>query len=316
MARTASETLELLNRRHSAESKQFAQARSAATRARLAGGTKAWNDWAAAMLGLKAEVEHLPSALEFWRHLARVDLAGEIFSKKNSDFSGLLFPGPVDFSHASFPVDAWFSAAHFNDTADFSGTTFDQDGFFEQAEFCKTARFDRARWSGDAQFRKSKFHRDATFRDARFDSHAWFIGSSFGGALSFAASQFAGEAGLGQCDYRGPSDFSLVRFRDHAGFGEAHFFSAVRFDSARFRAFGVVSKCALRITCVIRSSSVCRNGQLQKYHSAGRTRRSRSGCEPREASRQSGCLAPHLTALQLAGVTHSGNRYGSIETTS
>jgi hypothetical protein len=232
--RAASETLELLNRRHSAESKQFAQARSAATRARLAGGTKAWNDWAAAMLGLKAEVEHLPSALEFWRNLVRVDLAGEIFSKKNSDFGGLLFPGPVDFSHASFPVDAWFSAAHFNDTADFSETTFDQDGFFEQAEFCKTARFDRARWSGDAQFRKSKFHRDATFRDARFDSHAWFIGSSFGGALSFAASQFAGEAGLGQCDYHGPSDFSLVRFRDHAGFGEAHFFSAVRFDRARF----------------------------------------------------------------------------------
>ena len=192
------------------------------------------------MLGLKAEVEHLPSALEFWRHLAKVEFAGEQFSKRTAILVDCCFPALSIFREHHFRSTPGSAPRYFNDTADFSETTFDQDGFFEQAEFCKTARFDRARWSGDAQFRKSKFHRDATFRDARFDSHAWYIGSSFGGALSFAASQFAGEAGLGQCDYRGPSDFSLVRFRDHAGFGEAHFFqryvSTVR-DFEHWRGF-------------------------------------------------------------------------------
>jgi hypothetical protein len=210
---------------------EAAAARRAAALARLGAGDVAWNAWATRMQDLAPPLGADPAMQRLWAYAAATDLAGVALPRS---FAGLLFPGTVDMTGATFAESAWFSASICARDIRFDGARFPQGACFEGITFGAAASFERAVFGRAAEFRQARFRGPASFRAARFEKDAWFRGARFGAALDMREASFGGEAGFGDIRYGGPADFSHVTFHDNAGFEAAAFEDVARFNDARF----------------------------------------------------------------------------------
>lgn len=215
----------------SAPGPAVATARREAALARLRAGATAWNGWATRMHELAAPLGIDPAAQRLWSYAAATDLSGLALA---GDFAGLLFPGTLDLTGATFAEAAWFSASICAGEARLDNAHFARGAYVERVVFNAAASFAGATFGGAAEFRQAQFRGPASFRAARFAKDAWFRGSSFETALDMSEASFGGEAGFGDIRYRGSADFSRAVFRDNAGFEAAVFEDVARFDDARF----------------------------------------------------------------------------------
>lgn len=211
----------------------FVAARREASRARLAAGIDAWNDWAFAILKLRHDCRDEPQALALIEAVTTADLSGLVLDEL-TDLGSFHFPSAAIFAKARFRRDVWFADAKFHGSADFSGAEFEGKAWFEFAKLAGAADFSDVLFAKTAEFRNCRFLGSATFARATF-LDAWFRGSEWRGDTTFAGARFAGEAGLGDCRWFGFCDFSDVEFADNAGLDTSHFAGAVTFASARFR---------------------------------------------------------------------------------
>jgi hypothetical protein len=209
-------------------------ARRSATLVRLGASADAWNEWAIAMQALSGKVADDPAALRLWTYLATTDLAGATVEPLHSEFAGLIFPGPSDFTAARFADTAYFSASIFAGEARFANAKFARGASFERCVFKGPVSFEGVVFGRAGEFRCSEFLGPVTFRAARFERDAWFRGGRFAAALDMSGASFGGEAGLGDTYFDGPTTFAGVRFGDNAGFEAALFRNFVCFDDARF----------------------------------------------------------------------------------
>jgi uncharacterized protein YjbI with pentapeptide repeats len=209
-------------------------ARRDATVARLRSGSCSWNQWAVTMQALARHVAADPAKRRMWSYLAATDLGGHLFETALCDLAGLVFPGKLDLSGASFADTVWFSSSIFEGDVVLRHAQFAKGANFERAVFGNLADFDGAAFGKSGEFRHAVFRGAASFREARFGKDAWFRGARFESSLDMSGASFAGEAGFGDIRYGGPTDFSHVDFVDNAGFEAASFDDVVRFDDARF----------------------------------------------------------------------------------
>jgi uncharacterized protein YjbI with pentapeptide repeats len=213
---------------------RVAAARREAALGRLRSGSSSWNQWAVTMQALAKHVAADPAKRRMWSYLAATDLGGHLFEPALCDFAGLVFPGRLDLSGASFADTAWFSSSVFEGDVVLRQAQFAKGANFERAEFKNLAEFDGAAFGKSGEFRHAIFRGPASFREARFGKDAWFRGARFESSLDMSGASFGGEAGFGDIRYGGLTDFSRVEFADNAGFEAASFDDVVRFDDARF----------------------------------------------------------------------------------
>jgi uncharacterized protein YjbI with pentapeptide repeats len=134
--------------------------------------------------------------------------------KKNGDnFRHFVFPGPSDFSGATFDTEVDFYDATFTVLANFSNATFTKRANFLLAKFDTTAA---------ADFAYAKFNDGAHFTNVNFRSGARFPGVEFTGLVDFSDGKFAKQA-----------DFSTAKFNGPVGFCETIFCEA-KFESTGF----------------------------------------------------------------------------------
>jgi len=209
-------------------------ARREASVARLREGSSVWNQWATTMQVLWRHLAVDPPTQRMLSFIATTDLNGHAFEGPLNDLAGLVFPGKLDLSGASFGDAAWFMSSRFDGDALFRNAEFAEGANFERAVFSGLASFEGAAFAKSGEFRRAQFQQPATFRAASFDKDAWFRGARFASSLDMSGTSFAGEAGFGDIRYEGPTDFSRADFADNAGFEAAVFDDVVRFDDARF----------------------------------------------------------------------------------
>jgi uncharacterized protein YjbI with pentapeptide repeats len=213
---------------------RIAAARRDAGVARLRSGSSSWNRWAVTMQALAKHVAADPAKRRMWSYLAATDLGGHLFERALCDLGGLVFPGKLDLSGASFADTAWFSGSVFEGDVVLRHAQFAKGANFERAVFSNLADFDGTAFGKSGEFRHAIFRGPASFREARFSKDAWFRGARFESSLDISGASFGGEAGFGDIRYAGLTDFSRVDFADNAGFEAAEFDDVVRFDDARF----------------------------------------------------------------------------------
>jgi hypothetical protein len=171
------------------------------------------------------------------------------------DFSGVWFPGAVDFKRFRFSEVADFFFATFIGPADFSFVNFTALAKFQGAKFNAEANFSSANFEGDANFAFTKFSAQAvftaaTFKNAfflgtkfndaahfyavKFETNAYFLNASFDSDANFADCQFAREVNFKRAKFSARASFWEAKFNGKAVFHESSFLKEVHFREAIF----------------------------------------------------------------------------------
>ncbi|MCK4310012.1 MAG: pentapeptide repeat-containing protein [Methanomicrobia archaeon] len=136
------------------------------------------------------------------------------------DFSGFVFPAPIDFSkYTSTFIDADFSNAVFEEEVNFKGATFKGE---------------------ETKFRNTVFKRNAHFEDAIFEGKATFISATFEQAVFFQRENdkekitFQDGVTFSYTRFGGYTNFGDVRFKNYANFEHSIFQVGAFFERAKF----------------------------------------------------------------------------------
>jgi hypothetical protein len=164
-----------------------------------------------------------------------VTVTGTTF-ERTTDFSHMVFLGPVDGSEAVFLSQALFVQARFAKPVRFERTAFGPHSRFHRSVFSEPASFLRAGFNGLSEFLEVTFEKEASFSRAYFKMGTGFSGSRFGGILDFSEALFEREAFFTFTVFEQDAYFRRATFRGTADFSDAQFkglddFSKVMFDA-------------------------------------------------------------------------------------
>ncbi|HIG52653.1 MAG TPA: hypothetical protein EYG11_19910 [Candidatus Latescibacteria bacterium] len=151
------------------------------------------------------------------------------------DLSGVVFPGPINFTGRTMPA-VLFSHAYFHGGAYFSDAQFLGAASFAAAHFADLAYFSEASFVGEVDFTDTRFGGVTSFVHAHFVQHARFAGAQFADVASFSEARFAGIVDLAGVRSVDDISFTEVRFGGRASFANVHFGEDAFFEHARFGA--------------------------------------------------------------------------------
>ena len=151
------------------------------------------------------------------------------------DLSGVVFPGPINFTGRIMPA-VLFSHAYFHGGAYFSDAQFLAAASFAAAHFADLAYFSEASFVGEVDFTDTRFGGVTSFVHAHFAQHTRFAGAQFADIASFSEARFAGIVDLAGVRSADDVSFTDVRFGGRASFADVHFGEDALFEHARFGA--------------------------------------------------------------------------------
>jgi len=131
----------------------------------------------------------------------------DMLARKDYNFNGFVFPGPVDFFSTTFDDAAHFVLATFQSIAYFRGATFRGAADFRQAAFQGAADFGHVTFQGVVRFLGTTFRGKADLYGATFDSAVYLYGATFRGAADFHGVTFQGAADFRQAAFQGAAKF-------------------------------------------------------------------------------------------------------------
>ena len=94
--------------------------------------------------------------------------------EKVCDLTGVVFPGPINFSRKEPYPGVCFVKAQFSSHVDFQQVHFSNHASFHEAQFFGNARFNEVQFCRDAWFRKAQFTGNASFSKVQFHGRANF----------------------------------------------------------------------------------------------------------------------------------------------
>jgi uncharacterized protein YjbI with pentapeptide repeats len=141
----------------------------------------------------------------------------------------------VDFAHANFRAEAFFSNSRFAFAAKFEHARFMRRTEFAGAHFDGQAIFDRAEFADDVSFFASKLA-NGRFRSVRFSGSADFSGASQAplGLVDFSASQFDSDSKFDNREFMQSTNFSDVIFARPPSFHNSKLHQDTSFDGTDF----------------------------------------------------------------------------------
>ena len=209
-------------------------------------GADAWNEWAKALLD---EKQHLDASadttaldLRNWQLRATADFSGHSF-EATTLFTGLRFPGRVDFAKAQFHDAAVFNDAQFLGQATPVDTSTEH---MEPEDPPVEVSFANSIFHGVASFKNTTFGPQVVFTDAQFSGAVLLAGSAFRRPVDFSGARFLGDTVIDQASFARRCSFRNASFARLTSFQKTTFGRRARFDGVQFEAVTAFRKCVFR----------------------------------------------------------------------